>query len=346
METNKLETNELEKFPIDEDARQLLIGSLFGDASLFKTCLNASFSCCHSPKQKGYFFWKVKLLSKYFRINVKLRNNGPKHMLYTLRTNCSPILTPLHSLYYIKSTKPNRKWEKVINPSLLEQLSPLGLAVWYCDDGTYCVRDKSCGLMTQGFSFRENLILKDYFLKKWGIVACVIKDYRSYINKTYFKLMFHKEEAHKFLTLINNFVPESMTYKLGHISDKNRETLESENKRYKLIRKKWYYENHERALKRAFRYRTKHRDLVNGKRVFYYHGDLEKSRDIGRKTMRKRRVLNKEQVNLINKKYYHRNKDRINYMRRERLLKDPVYREKKNRLQREYHTRTKLEGFK
>jgi hypothetical protein len=344
METHIIETNKLKNLQINDDVKQVLLGSLLGDASLFKTSLNASYSCSHSPKQKDYLFWKGNSLSKYFRTRVRLRNNGPKYKLYVLRTNCSPILTPLHSLCYVQSNKPNRKWEKIIDLSFLEQLNPLGLAVWYCDDGTYCVRDMSCALMTQGFSHRENLILKDYFLKKWGINVCVTKDHRSYINKTYYKLVFNKVEAQKFLTLISDFVPESMTYKLGHLSDKNHEILENEKKRYKLIRKKWYYSNHERALERSSRYRKKHRFLINEKRVLFYHNDVEKSRESGRKTMRKRRLINRERVNLINKDYYHRNKDRINKKRRERLRNDAAYREKKNWLQRESYYRIKNIG--
>ena len=79
--------------------------------------------------------------------------------------------------------------------------------------------------------------------------------------------------------MIENFVPESMLYKLGHISDKNKILMEIEDKRYKVIRKKWYYDNHKKALQRASRYRVGHRALINDKRVEYYWNNLEKSRE-------------------------------------------------------------------
>ena len=273
------------------------------------------------------------------RINTKLRKNGEKYMIYKLNTNCSPILTFLHNLTYIKSNKPKRRWEKIVNPILLEQLNPLGIAIWYCDDGTYCVRDKSCALMTQGFSYEENLMIKEYFLKKWKVKAIVQKDYRKSHNKSYYKLVFHKEEAFKFLTLIKDFIPESMIYKLGHLSDKNRGLMHNEDERYKAISRRWYHDNHERALKRVARYRESNRNLINAKRVEYYWDNLEKSRESGKRTMRKRRTLFKEKVNLINHDYYHRNKDRINKGRRKRTLKDPEYRKRKNKLQRESYYR-------
>ena len=228
--------------------------------------------------------------------------------------------TAMHKLFYIPYDKPGRKWRKIINPIALNELTALGLAVWYCDDGTYCVRDKSCALSTQGFSYEENHIIKNYFLRYWGINASVTKDYRSNIPKMYYKLTFNTRETQKFLKVIKDYIPRSMFYKLGYLSEKNYPFLVNETARYLALRKKWYYENHERALQRASRYRCAHRKLVNSKRVLHYWNNLERSRVAGRKSMEKRRLFNKERVNSINRNYYVRNKDRINQKRRERLV--------------------------
>lgn len=221
----------LEEFNIDEDVNQVLLGSLLGDGSLAKGSKNAGYNGCHSPKQVDYLFWKVKILSKNFRIKHWLSDNGPKYKIHKFITNYSPVLTHLHSLYYIKASIPNRRWIKIVNPVVLEQLTPLGLAVWYCDDGTYYVRDGSCALSTQGFTYNENLLLKNYFFEKWGILPVVIEDYRKSYNKSYYRLTFNKKEAEKLLCLIKDFVPECMVYKLGRISNKNKELMENEDKR-------------------------------------------------------------------------------------------------------------------
>lgn len=336
---------ELEGFNIDENVKQVLLGSLFGDGSLAKGTKNAGYIEGHSLEQDDYFFWKVNILSKCFRVKVRFGNNGPKHFAYKLSTNYSPVLTQLHNLYYVKATIPNRKWIKVVNHIALEQLKPLSLAIWYCDDGTYCVRDGSCTLSTQGFTYEENLLLKRYFLTKWGINTVVIKDVKKYKEeyRTYYKLVFNKKEAEKLLSLIKDFVPDCMIYKLGRISDKNKGLMESEDKRYKAIRKIEYYDNHDKVLAKAERYRVKNRQLINKKRVSYYWENIEKSRISGRDTMRKRRLLNSERVNLINHDYYHRNKDRINKTRLDRLLNDPEYRKWRNKKQREWYHKRKLE---
>jgi hypothetical protein len=325
--------------PLDENVKQIVLGSLLGDGHLEKISKNARFDCCHNPKQVDYIIWKAKMISKNFKVRVWLGDNGPKYKIYKLSTNSSPLITPYHSLFYIKSNKPKRRWEKVIKLEVLEQLNPLALAVWYCDDGTYTVRDKTCGICTQSFTYEENVILRDYFIKKWEIGPHIQKDFRKNLNKLYYMLVFNTKETDKFLKLIKEFVIDSMVYKLGHISDKNCLMLESEINRYKSGRRKWYYENHDRALKRADKYRNSHRCIINKKRVNYYWETPEKSRESGRITMQKRRKTNSFKVNLINHNYYHRNKDKINKEKRERLNKDSEYRDRKNRLQRESYYR-------
>ena len=329
----------LEEFSINDDVKQVLFGTILGDSHLSRPYKNASLSCGHSPKQKDYLYWKSNILTKDFKNRVSLYYRRTGQKIYIMKTKYCPYLANLHSLFYIKSNQPGRLWEKIVNSDVLEQLCPLGLAVWYCDDGAYIVRDKSCTLNTQGFTYNENLILKNYFLKKWDIKCIVQEDYRKDYKKSYYKLVFHKEEAYKFLTLIKDFIPESMIYKLGHLSDKNKGLMDSEDERYKAISRKWYYDNHEKALQRVARYRDQHRGLINTKRVDYYWNNLEKSRKIGRQTMVKRRRLFRERVNLININYYHRNKDRIRTEKRKRLLNDSEYRERKNRLQRESYYR-------
>lgn len=182
-----------------------------------------------------------------------------------------------------------------------------------------------------------------YFYDKWSINTVIIKDCKKYKDeyRTYYKLVFNKPEAKKFLNLIKAFVPDCMVYKLGHISEKNKELMEREDKRYKAIRKVEYYNNHDKSLARAERYRVKNRPTINKKRIDYYWNNLEKSQISGKETMRKRRLLYRERVNLINKNYYLRNKERINKQRRERLISDPEFREKKNKQLRVWWSKNK-----
>ena len=55
---------ELEEVSINEGVKQVLLGSLLGDASLSKPTKNASYSCSHSPKQKEYLIWKKDIINK------------------------------------------------------------------------------------------------------------------------------------------------------------------------------------------------------------------------------------------------------------------------------------------
>lgn len=336
--TQKME----EKNRINADVKQVLFGSLMGDAHLSKPTKNASYICTHCPAQKEYLLWKAGILKKEFRVRVALYNKDINYKAYVVQTNCSPVLTALHRLFYVPFKKPGRKWRKIVSIEMLNQLNSLGIAVWYGDDGTYNVRDKACSLSTQGFTYKENLLIKRYFLERWEINATITADHNKEYNKTYYRVDFRALEAKKFLFLIKDNLPKSMVYKLGHYAKENEEMMLQKDLRYNEIAKKWYYDNHERALGRASRYRNNNREFINRKRVDYYWENPENSREIGRETMRKRRLFKKDEVNLINHNYYHRNRERIRAALKKRLLDDPKFRARKNKSQMESYYKRKL----
>jgi hypothetical protein len=320
----------------------VLLGSLLGDAYLPKPTKNASYTCAHCPEQKDYLLWKVSLLKKNFRVRVAFYKKDQYFNVYVTQTNCSPILTDLHTLFYVPYQKPGRKWRKIISRKMLDLLTPLGLAVWYGDDGTYNVRDRACSLSTQGFTYEENLLIKEYFSQKWEIETTITADYNKEYAKTYYRIDFRASEAKKFLLLIKDAIPKCMIYKLGHYAEENSEVMLKEDLRYREIARKWYYDNHDKALNRVAKYRDAHRTDINQKRIDYYWSNPEKSRESGRESMRKRRLLKRAKVNLINHEYYRRNRDRIRAALKERLRNDPEYRERKNKLQMESYHRRKL----
>lgn len=287
-----------------------------GDSYIERTSKSAFYRFGHSPAQKEYLLWKANIIKENFRLNYDTQINKYGHILHRYNTNCDPYIFDLHNLCYIKSNKPKRKWEKIVNVKVLEKLSKLGLAIWYCDDGSYCIRDKSCAIATQGFTYDDNIILRDYLFIKWNLKCDVVEDNRYKINARYYKLTFNCEQSEKLLNLIKNYVPKCIIYKLGHISKNNKEFLEKERIRYNKLEREEYYKNYDKSLAKARKYREKNRTLINQKRVLYYWNNLEKSRKSSRKSMRKRRVLFNEKVNLINKRYYERNKETINAKRR------------------------------
>ena len=115
---------------LDKDQKSLLISMLLGDGTISS---NYVFKLSHSVDQREFLEWKVNLLNKY---NIK--NNGIKEYTSTCGYNKGkgvlysqmsviPTIKALRRTVYIP--------KKTITRKLLNWLNPLGLAIWYMDDG-------------------------------------------------------------------------------------------------------------------------------------------------------------------------------------------------------------------
>ena len=286
---------------IPSESHQILLGSLLGDMYLRRECKNSNIEETHSIKQKGYLNWKYKLLSDFFDLklydfdNPVCKAKGRTYIRKTevrLRSKVSDKLNLYHDLFYEDGVKK-------ISLSLLNQLDTLALAVWYCDDGSYDYQDRHIMLHTEGFSYKENLLLRKWFKNKWDLDNSFKKAHSGQVG-----LRFDVKNSDKFLELVKNHIlelPESIRYKLGHLWDGNIRKLDEAKIRKKQrmrqyesreevkIRrnqkaKEHYHKNKEQSLKRAaeFRKTQKYRDYIKK-----YH----------------QRPETKERVNKYNKEY-------------------------------------------
>lgn len=115
---------------LTKEQKQLLIALLLGDGTISN---NYVFKLCHAKEQEEYLNWKIQLLNKY-----KLKNNGlktykstcgyntGKEVIYS-QLSINPTIKALRRSVYIP--------QKTITRKMLDWLNPLGLAIWYMDDG-------------------------------------------------------------------------------------------------------------------------------------------------------------------------------------------------------------------
>ena len=200
--------------PLFYQCKEIILGSLLGDGSLkiYKPYQNARFSFRHAKKQEDYFLWKVSKLKEISSNNCfwEQQKNGRDGWGYTklrYQSQALEALTELHKLTHKGGKKKiRRKW--------LNQLTPLSLAVWWCDDGSLVGNTRKGVFCTDSFSLEEIKILRKYLRIVWDIETNLgtIKTksgkncYRLWITST--------QQLKKFLQIILPEIPtENMLQK-------------------------------------------------------------------------------------------------------------------------------------
>ena len=188
---------------------QALLGGLMGDGALSptKSGLGARYRFGHGVRQTEYADWKASLFSSIGGSRSTNDSGVVHHDLSPL-----PELAELRDAVYIGG-------KKVFGWDYLKQLTPLSLAIWYMDDGSFAERAKGLQERTKDGSGRITICveameattrsrLAEYLSDTWGITPSV----RVVRGKTIF--VFPKEETTKLQALIAPYVHPSMEYKL------------------------------------------------------------------------------------------------------------------------------------
>ena len=219
-----------EKIPIqdgfegEEDFKQLIIGSLLGDGCISsngKNSKNYYLCIAHALKQKEYLLFKKNILDKYNltcsfieRTYEDKRFKNPNYTEVRLKTRLHPYFTEIRLKHYDSSGN------KRVHLDFIKDISALGLAIWYMDDGY--VTKNSCILSSCSFTIEEQQILADILLKKFGLHFTVGKNDNS--------MYLLAQDFPKFVEIISPYVVPSMQYKLipysKRVLDKSDELLE------------------------------------------------------------------------------------------------------------------------
>lgn len=200
----------------------ILYGTLLGDASLSrpKNNANSNFTLTHSPKQKKYLEYKTELIRqishvtlKYKEIKFKNKQNNKTYTTCYYYSNYLKYFTKLRRIFYPEG-------KKIVTKKILKKLNPMGLALWWMDDGSLVIykrKDRNAvnryaTLATCSFTYEEHLLIKQYFLETWNIKVSIIK--RKTSNKTYFLIKMPMLEFRKFVKIIEPYIIDSMKYKI------------------------------------------------------------------------------------------------------------------------------------
>ena len=197
------------KYPVSlsQKAKAIILGSLLGDGSLKiqKGYKNARLSFRHSDIQREYFLWKVNALSEegvFGSVTEQKPDGYSKEEKLLFQSQSTESLTEIFQL-----TNKSRKF--TIRRKWLNMMTPLSLAIWWCDDGSLISNSRKGVFCSEGFDYDSHKILARYFLIKWGI-ECHIGEIKKKNGKQeqYHRLWISStDELKKFLRIILPYLP-------------------------------------------------------------------------------------------------------------------------------------------
>lgn len=205
-----------------KERRSAIIGMVLGDGSLSRNRFrdgsyagNALLRIAHSVKQRSYLEWKRDIVQPMFGYPLELRDKysiarGKRYPVSWLVTRVNPQLTRLYRLMYDPVTG-----RKHVTPSILKMLDDRAVAIWYMDDGCLSKtvgRGATVCLATNGFTFDENELIRDWLYNRYG-VSFNINMHRK--SGTY-NLRRGISDARKMIDAIAPYIIESMQYKVNY----------------------------------------------------------------------------------------------------------------------------------
>lgn len=206
-----MRSKEIEKYKsrlsLSKRQKEILIGSLLGDAHLEKlyTPELGRLKIEHSYKQKDYVDW----FYKEFRVWVRSKPKSKRKKVWNKIYWNYGFLTYGHGLLGKFQEKFYRRRKKIVPNDLEKDITPLGLAVWYMDDGSIkSRRHKGLFLNTQGFTKNGVQKLQRMLKNRFGLSSSTRKDEKGE------QIYLGGESAEKFIGIIKPYIIPSMEYKI------------------------------------------------------------------------------------------------------------------------------------
>lgn len=195
----------LNELLLTQEQREIILGTVLGDGSITPA---GSLCVAHSHKQYSYIYWLHHKL-KPLTFNLK---HIQKSNAFRFSTKSLDFLKTLRRTLYPDGIK-------VINREMLQDLTPLSLAIWFMDDGG--LMGSNNFISTEGFTHDDRKIITDYFLDKWNIQTKIRKHFSKRQQKYYYAHFFDAENSFKFTNMIKYHLVPSMLYKIRKDSRKH-----------------------------------------------------------------------------------------------------------------------------
>lgn len=174
---------------VNDWQRQIIIGTILGGSSIVKPKGGRNCYLFMRSANRNWLNYKAKEL---FSLGSQ-RPFTQEGNTIRWHSNCYPIFTEYHNLFYIND-------KKSVKMEVLDILRDIGLAIWYGDAGKL-EKDKVV-LNTNKFGEEGNEIIANYFEQAQIGKTIPTKE------RKYCRLVFTKEATHNFLVLVADRLPD------------------------------------------------------------------------------------------------------------------------------------------
>jgi len=180
---------------------QVLVGSLLGDLHMSLDGINPRIKIDRQFKDKEYLNWQYNIFKDFCKSGIKeitrfdKRYNKNYHYV-SFRTRSVPVFLKYYHQWYKNKIK-------IIPHNLV--LTPMILAVWFCDDGCI-IRNKNAlvlKLSTESFGFEGTKLLSDKLEQRFN---CKFPIYKKHKNKDQYIIKTATKSAKLFMEDIENII--------------------------------------------------------------------------------------------------------------------------------------------
>lgn len=191
----------------------VVAGMLLGDAHYH--IRDKHIELCHTLPQLSYLKFKVGLLQQ-LGFSCRQFDLTKKRTSVGVYDYCSATARDIHYLASMNLSL----------TGLLEILNPLGLMIWWLDDGCLSVHTKQNGstsrfgyLNTQRYGLEENRLICQMLYQKFGIETSIHVDSKSGLaRQDHYRIYLNATNIRRLIDLVREFipwVPVNMRYKFN-----------------------------------------------------------------------------------------------------------------------------------
>lgn len=199
---------ERQQFSLTQKEKEIAVGLILGDVSAQKQNVNVRLSFSQGLVHEEYLDHLYNLFRSFCNMVPKTSTRAPdkrtgvSYGYKRFNTLSLPCFNEFYELFYVEG-------KKVVPQNIFDLLTPLGLAYWLADDGTFDKGNRSVRLCTHSFSLEEVNLLINVLENKWNLKCTVNNQSGQFVIRIWTRSLPLLQ------SLLGPHMPPMMQYKIG-----------------------------------------------------------------------------------------------------------------------------------